>query len=397
MERGGTIKERYITKDIIGDLKEKMVFVGGPRQVGKTTLSLHIADNYYKSYQYLNWDNREDRKDIIRSVRKPGAELIVYDEIHKYKSWKNYLKGEYDKHKKEFDILVTGSARLDVYRKGGDSLLGRYRYFRLHPFSISEFLEKSPLYSVGGNLNFDDYSKEHYEAADILLKFGGFPEPLFKQNEKNLRRWHNERTDRLTRGDIRDVENIRELSQMQILVDLLPLKVSSLLSVNSLREDLEVSHKTASSWLDILERFYYSFRIYPFFTSRIKSLRKEPKIYLWDWSEIDDEGAKYENMIASHLLKFCHYLYDKEGYKAEINYIRDTEKRETDFLISINKKPWFCVETKKSYGNLPASLPYFKERLAIPYGYLVIQEKGIDKIQKDIRIISYDKFLSGLI
>lgn len=391
------VKERYITIDICNDLKEKMVFVGGPRQVGKTTLSLYIARNYYKSFQYLNWDNRDDRKEILKSIRKPDTELIIYDEIHKYQSWKNYLKGEYDKHKDEFGILVTGSARLDIYRKGGDSLLGRYRYYRLHPFSLSEFLGKNPVYFIDKNLNFDSYSKEYYEASDILLKFGGFPEPLFKQSEKDLRRWHNERIDRLVRGDIRDIENIRELSLMQVLVDLLPSKVSSMLSVNSLREDIEVSHKTVSLWLDILERFYYCFRIYPFYGSKIKSLRKEPKIYLWDWSEIEDEGAKYENMIASHLLKFCHYLYDKEGHKAELHYIRDKEKREVDFLISINKKPWFCVETKKSYGNIPGSLVYFKERLAIPYSYLVVQEKGIDKIQKDVRIISFDKFLSGLV
>ena len=146
------VKERYITIDICNDLKEKMVFVGGPRQVGKTTLSLYIARNYYKSFQYLNWDNRDDRKEILKSIRKPDTELIIYDEIHKYQSWKNYLKGEYDKHKDEFGILVTGSARLDIYRKGGDSLLGRYRYYRLHPFSLSEFLGKNPVYFIDKNL-----------------------------------------------------------------------------------------------------------------------------------------------------------------------------------------------------------------------------------------------------
>lgn len=391
------IKERYITKDIYSDLKDKMVFVGGPRQVGKTTLSLYIADNYFKSYQYFNWDDRQDRKDILGSVRKPGIELIIYDEIHKYKFWKNYLKGEYDKHKGDFDILVTGSARLDIYRKGGDSLLERYRYYRLHPFSLSEFLGKNPDYSINKELNFDSYSKEHDKASDVLLKFGGFPEPLFKQSEKDLRRWHNERLDRLVRDDIRDIENVRNLSLMQVLVDLMPSKVSSALSVNSLREDIEVSHKTISSWIDILERFYYCFRIYPFYSGKIKSLRKEPKLYLWDWSEIEGEGAKYENIIASHLIKFCHYLYDTEGYKAELHYIRDKEKREVDFIVSIDKKPWFCVEAKKSSGDVPASLLYFKEKLPIPYNYLVVQEKGIDRMQKEVRVISFDKFLSGLV
>jgi len=243
-------------------------------------------------------------------------------------------------------------------------------------------------------LDFDEKSEEGF---DTLFYFGGFPEMAVKKSPRALRRWHNERVDRVIKEDIRDVENVRDLSALQILVELIPDKVGSLFSLNSLRQDLNVTHKTISLWADILERFYYHFRIHPFQSKRVKSLRKEPKIYLWDWSEIKDEGIKFENMLAAHLLKYCHFLFDKEGYKANLYYLRDLEKREVDFLVTIDNKPWFCVETKSSFKDIPASLKYFKERLEIPFAYEVIKEKDIDYIKGNIRIISASKFLTAII
>ena len=179
--------------------------------------------------------------------------------------------------------------------------------------------------------------RESSRAFLDLFHFGGFPEPFLKKNEKVLRRFQNERTDRLIKEDIRELEQVRNLSALQILVEILPKKVGSLLSLNSLKEDLETTHKTISLWMDILERFYYHFRIYPFSASSIRSLRKEPKLYLWDWSEVADEGARFENMVASHLLKFVHFLHDAEGWKAELFFLRDIDKREVDFLVTVNK------------------------------------------------------------
>lgn len=207
-----------------------------------------------------------------------------------------YLKGQYDKHRGDFKILVTGSARLDVYRRGGDSLMGRYFYYRLHPFSLAECFEKQNLIKPLDEISIVNAPPEASKALASLIKFGGFPEPFLKQSERGLRRWHSQRLERLVKEDIRDLENIRDLSSLQILVDLIPTKVGSLLSLNALREDLSVAHKTVANWMDILERFYYHFRIYPFTNKKIKSLKKEPKLYLWDWSEItDNRGAKLEN------------------------------------------------------------------------------------------------------
>ncbi len=389
------LKKRYLDKYISSDLKDKMVFIGGPRQVGKTTLAKLIGKKY-KNPVYLNWDFRDDRKKIIEQKFESEADLIIFDEIHKYRQWRNYIKGEFDKNKDKYDIIVTGSARLDFYRRGGDSLLGRYHYFRLHPFSVAEALEIQPDIKVLKEPRFSR-RKGADGAFDRLFKFGGFPEPFIKKDMKTLRRFHNERKERLVKEDIRDIESIRDLSSLELLTEMIPEKVGSMFSLNSLKEDLAVTHKTVSLWVDILERFYYHFRIYPFASTKIKSLRKEPKIYLWDWSEIEDESARLENMIASHLLKLSHFFYDTEGRKIELNFLRDREGREVDFIISANKRPWMAIEVKLNDQKTSKSLKYFSERIDIPFVYQVVKEKNIDFTQNNIRVISADKFLSNLI
>ncbi len=390
--------KRYLEEDILADLKDKMVFISGPRQIGKTTLARQIGDKFFKdSYTYLNWDSREDRAAILNGITPAGQNLVILDEIHKYKKWKNYVKGEYDKYKESFSIIVTGSSRLDVYKKGGDSLLGRYRSYRLHPLSLNELGGRKREFKPPRELVFSDSGRETENIFKALFKFGGFPGVFLKQSERELRRWHNEKIDRLIKEDIRDVENIREISSLQVLSELLPEKAGSLFSLNSLREDLGVTHKTVSSWIDIFERFYYHFRIYPFQSTLIKSLRKKPKLYLWDWSEIKDEGVRLENLIASHLLKFCHFLFDMGGYRARLSYLRDKEQREVDFIVSIDNKPWFCVEVKKSFKDVPGPLKYFSEKLKIPFVYEIVDQKNLDIYKDGVRVMSAGKFLSGLV
>lgn len=390
--------KRYLEEYILEDLKDKMVFISGPRQIGKTTLARQIGDKFFKdSYTYLNWDSREDRAAIFKGITPAGQNLVIFDEIHKYEKWKNYIKGEYDKYKEKFSIIVTGSARLDVYKKGGDSLLGRYHPYRLHPLSLNELKKRILEFKPPQELIFSDRGKDTERIFNALFKFGGFPDVFLKQSERELRRWHNEKIDRLVREDIRDVENVRNISLLQVLIELLPSKVGSLFSLNSLREDLEVTHKTISSWIDIFEKFYYHFRIYPFQSTLIKSLRKEPKLYLWDWSEIKDESVRLENLIASHLLKFCHFLFDMGGYRVQLFYLRDKEQREVDFIVSVDNKPWFCVEVKNSFKNISNSLKYFAKKLEIPFVYQVVNQKDIDICKDNVRIMSVSKFLSGLV
>jgi len=211
-----------------------------------------------------------------------------------------------------------------------------------------------------------------------------------------LRRFHNERIDRLVKEDIRDLEPVKDISALEVLAEVLPSKAGSLFSLNALREDFGVAHKTISQWVEIFERFYYIFRIYPFAATTFKSLRKEPKIYLWDWSQLNNSAVKLENIVASHLLKMVHFLRDVYGHRAELFFLRDREGREVDFLIAVDKKPWFAAEVKSGNKRDLKNLNYFSDRLNIPFLYKIIEEPDVDYIKGRIRIMSADKFLSGL-
>ena len=388
------LKERYLTKYILEDLHEKMVFLGGPRQAGKTTLSREILGAHFEKPAYFNWDNRADRKMIMAATWPVDAQLLIFDEIHKYRQWKQLIKGEFDKHKDTFKFIVTGSARLDLYRRGGDSLQGRYHHYRLHPFTLAELESIHNEYAIFKELTIN--RGFYQETLDALGTFGGFPEPFTKQNMRHLRRWHNEKIERMFREDIRDLEAIRDIGNMKLMSDMLPTKVGASLALNSIREDLEVSHRAVTHWMDVLESFYYHFRIYPYTSKKIRSLKKEPKLYLWDWSEVMDDGRRFENLIASHLLKFVHFLAEYEGYRAELSYLRDVDKREVDFLVTIDGKPWFAVEAKLADTALSPSLGYFRDRLSIPYVYQVVKKENIDLLEKGGRILSAAKFLAAL-
>lgn len=388
-------RDRYLSRSILSDLKNKMVFVGGARQVGKTTLARDLIAKKFDVSSYYNWDFTPDRKKIISNELPGESSLLIFDEIHKYKKWKTFIKGIFDTYKAKYKIIVTGSARLNIFRKGGDSLQGRYHYYTLHPFSLAEIENIHNEWIPFEEVNFgSSFNKSSFEK---LLTFGGFPEPFLSQDIKVLRRWHNEKSERLFREDIRDVENIRDINSMMLLRDTLPSRAASPLSINNLSEDLEVSHRAITNWLNILDAFYYTFRIYPFTSKKIRSIKKESKLYLIDWSEIENEGNRFENMIASHLLKFTQYLFESEGYKAELFYLRNVDKKEVDFLVTINNKPWFSVEAKLNDKTPSPNIIYFKERLKIPYNYQVIQDENIDIMKDGIRVISASKFLSGLI
>lgn len=348
---------RYLTGAVERALTAgKMAFVGGPRQVGKTTLALSLLgpNATGRHAAYFNWDDPRAAA-RLRRVELPADEpLLVFDEIHKYARWRNLLKGIFDTEKSVRRILVTGSARLDYYRKRGDSLANRYRYFRLHPFSLRE-LDPNP-------------TDAH---LDALLRFGGFPEPLFRQDDAEHRIWQRDRLARVVREDLRDLEHVREVSLVEHLVDLLPERVGAPLSVANLRQDLEVDHKTAERWLTILENMYVCFRLPPFGSPRIRAVKKEKKLYLWDWSTVEDAGARFENLVACQLLKYCHWLEDTEGFRMELRYLRDTDRREVDFVVLRDRRPLFAVECKTGERAISPAVRYCAERTPIPRFYQV--------------------------
>jgi len=333
---------RYLKNQVLSDLEKKMVFVGGPRQVGKTTLARDILAD---QRGYLNWDVAEHREKILNRELPPVSPL-VFDEIHKYRSWRNYLKGLFDGPEKKPQILVTGSARLDLYRHGGDSLQGRYHYLRLYPLSYAELGMESQ--------------------ADLLelLELGGFPEPFFAVSRIAAQRWSREYRKRIIEDDITSLERVQDFGNLELLMLRLPQLVGSPLSINALREDLRLSHKTVANWLDILERLYAIFRLPPFGAPRIRAVKKAQKHYHYDWTLIKEQGLKFENMVALHLLKWVAFQEDTEGKEIELRYFRDVDGREVDFVVVEEQQPTIFIECKFSDGPIGKGLKYLKARFS---------------------------------
>lgn len=339
---------RYIVPFVLEDLSSKMVFVGGPRQVGKTTLAQTILSERFPAGRYMNWDFDEDRRDILQKKWSSENPLLVFDELHKFPRWKTWIKGIYDVSRELHSILVTGSARLDLYRRGGDSLMGRYHYWRLHPFTLDEIPKGIP----------------RKEAFQRLMTVGGFPEPFLDGKERTARRWRRDRFDRVLREDVRDLESVRNIQLLDLFLDMLRQRVGSLLTLSNLAADLQISPKTAKLWLDVLERMYLVFVVRSYTKSMPRAVLKPPKVYFFDNGDVlGGEGERFENLVAASLLKRMHFLEDREGYRCELRYIRDKEGREVDFAVVRDGKLDELIEVKFSDERVSKSLLYYANRL----------------------------------
>jgi predicted AAA+ superfamily ATPase len=355
----------------------QMVFLSGPRQVGKTTTSLEASSESPLHY-YFNWDNEDHRALIIEGPQAIARQtkldelrktlpILVFDEIHKYRNWKRFLKGFFDTYEKKCRILVTGSARLDIYKRGGDSLMGRYFLYRLHPLSIREITDPHlPDQEIQQPREIDSAD---YEA---LLTYGGFPEAYLKRNKAFFNHWKRLRVEQLFREDIRDLSRIQEIGQIQLLAEFLQEEASHALNYSNLAAKIKVSAPTLQRWIELLKNLYFCFTIQPWSKNLSRSLIKEPKIYLWNWALIEDPGARLENFVASHLYKAIQFWTDRGYGDYGLYYLRDKDKREVDFLVTKNRKPWFLVEAKSS-GDRGISrwLYYYQEKLKVPHAFQV--------------------------
>jgi len=340
--------KRYCEPYIYQDLTKKMVFIGGPRQVGKTTLSKNLCKGEFANGIYLNWDNDEDRKLIMTKQWPQDSSLIIFDELHKYPRWKRWIKGVYDTRVNQQEYLVTGSARLDVYKRGGDSLMGRYHYWRLHPLTIDEL----------------PHTISKREGYQRLLTLGGFPEPFLLNDLREAQRWRRERFDRILREDIRDLESIRNIQMLSLFVDALRERVGGIVTISNVAEDLQISPKTAKHWLTIIEKMYLAFPIYPLVRNIPRSIQKPPKVFFYDNADvIGGEGAKLENFVATTLLKRLHFIEDYYGYRASLHYIRDKDNREIDFVTVINNQVIDLIEVKSKDEDISSSLKYYSKKL----------------------------------
>ena len=366
--------------------EKSMIFLVGPRQVGKTTLSKIISRNFINNL-YFNWDIPQDKTRLVENPtffqeikrRDPSIPLIIFDEIHKYKDWKNYLKGVYDQFHESYQFLVSGSGRLDIYQKGGDSLAGRYFLFHLWPFTMSELGRR--------NLTIDDFlanplqiSMENSETLKEkwvrLSKLSGFPEPYLANRMATYRRWSNTYSNQLIREDIRDLTGIKSVGDMETLYFLLPSKVGSPLSIPSLTTDLKVSYNSVRGWLALFERFFLIFSIPPWTERIARAIQKERKVYLWDAPRIEDPAARFENMVAMELWRAVTNWNDLGYGQFTLHFIKNKEQQEVDFLIANRYKPVVVVEAKTSETQPSSPLKKFQKALSIPAVQLIYEDEG---------------------
>ncbi len=371
--------ERFITKPILEDLKKKMVFIGGPRQCGKTFLAKEILKTLNSSSNYFNYDSPDDKKRIL-AQQWSEEKYIALDEIHKFPKWKTFVKGMYDTQKETHNFLITGSARLDVYKRGGDSMMGRYHYWRLHPFTLDELPK---------NFNLQ-------QSFQKLKRVGGFPEPFLDSSELNARRWRKERFDLILREDIRDLEKINEIQNISLLIDLLKARVGSLIVVSNLASDLQVAPNTVKRWIEILEKMYLVFIVRPYTGNLNRAISKPFKVYFFDNADVEgDEGAIFENLVATHLYKRIQFIEDSEGYRMQLYFLRDKEGREIDFVITKDKKIERLIEAKWSDDQISKNLVYYSEKLKPKQSIQIVANLKREYTKNQLQVKKAVEYLSG--
>lgn len=360
-----------------------MVFLSGPRQAGKTTISLAIDPKAI----YFNWDIDEDRGRILQGThslanlfeetlgqKKP---TLIFDEIHKYDQWKQFLKGFIDTYKGKVDTIVTGSSKLDIYKKGGDSLMGRYFLYHVHPLTVAECLNTQ--------LPKKELRKQAMlaqETFEQLLTFGGFPEPFLQKDKQFSTHWQRLRRQQLFNEDIRALSQVQELSKIELLAEYLKLNASTQVNLNNLANKVNVAATTIDRWINVLQQFFYCFTVKPWSKNINRSLLKEPKVFLWNWSDIEDDGARFENFIALHLLKATQLWTDLGFGEYGLYYLRDKEKNEVDFCVVKNGSPWFLVEAKHAEKQgISKALHHFQKQTKAPHAFQVVRD--MDFVNED--------------
>jgi predicted AAA+ superfamily ATPase len=402
--------ERPLYTALWNDLSasKSMVFLSGPRQAGKTTLAKSVSGRFPASL-YFNWDIREDRARLLKDPSfftkldniGPGPALVILDEIHKYRKWKNYLKGAYDAHAERFHFLVLGSGRLAIYQKGGDSMAGRYFLFSLWPLTLAELaarrrsleeFRRDPMGTPESSPDIEALWKK-------LSQISGFPEPYLSGSEDHYRRWSSAYAQQLIREDIRDATELKRLDDVEALSLLLPSRIGSPLSIESLSRDLEVSFNSVRSWIEVFERFFLCFRLQPWAGKVHRALKKQTKLYLFDYPQIESSSARFENMVALELRRAVSY-WSEWGWGAfDLFYVRNRDGHEVDFLITERRKPWLLIEVKESEVDLAPALAKFQDQLRVPALQLV-NRPGIARRFKraslDVGILTASHWLAGL-
>jgi uncharacterized protein len=387
---------------------KQMVFIAGPRQAGKTTFTQMLARGFANSL-YFNWDILDEKRKLIENPSfyeelhrtDNSLPLIIFDELHKYSNWKSYLKSVFDRDRGNYKFIISGSGRLDMYQKGGDSLAGRYVIFYLWPFTIGELAEnRTPFEEFMANpLDIRPAPNETQPIWQRLGQCSGFPDPYLDGTPEFYRIWSNAYRKQLLREDIRDLTSVRNIEDMELLFSLLPSRIGSPISMAALSRDIGVSFDSVRNWIELFEDFFMAFRIAPWARKISRAITKEKKLYLFDYGGIESPAARFENMVALELFRAVSNWNDLGLGHFSLNYLRNRDKEEVDFLISNNRKPLFLIEAKLSDDQAAQSLRKFQGFLNVPAIQLVNRDgicKMVSNNNSKILIITAHHWLSLL-
>ncbi|MBP7653273.1 ATP-binding protein [Candidatus Dependentiae bacterium] len=405
------IYERYI-ETYLFELPKKMFFLYGPRQSGKTTTAKKIIKQ--KDGAYFNWDDLAVRREYLKNPRflydyiKPGKEnIFVFDEIHKLKNWKNTLKGIYDEFSDKCKIIVTGSAWLDTFLKAGDSLAGRYFAYKFNPFGISEFAQEFSIIEnnalplsfewIQNHLqDFQLKNKKTEKSFETLFRLNSFPEPVISNNSNFVNKWSNDYIRQISREDIQTLANIENITTVENLMFLLPERIGSQLQIQSIAEDLQITYKTVAKYIDLLKRVFLIFEVSPYNKSLSRAIKKEKKIYFYDYSLTANDGSRFENFVALNLLMYINRLNDCGLGSYSLHFLKDKDGHEVDFLIAHKTKPVLLIEVKLSETDLSKSSHYWINKLNIPFIQVVKNMDTAIQKQKNVLIIPAAGYLQYL-
>jgi len=376
--------DRWLIDPIKNDVKKKIILITGPRQCGKTTLSLKIGEK--EKTNYLNFDNKDHRTQILKGTWDRGKELLIFDEIHKMKNWKRWLKGIYDVEKEGHQFIVTGSAKLDVYRKFGDSLAGRFFQYHLYPMDLLEFAKGKKL-----------GSKEAKEVIQTLMNVGGFLEPFLEGTKSFYNRWKKGHLDLILRQDLLEFENVRDIISLEILIELLRERVGSVISYKNLSEELQTSDKTIKRWLTLLENSYIIFKVLPFSKNIAKSVLKQPKFYFYDIAQVKNEAARFENLLALTILKDCYYRQDVLGEESEFFFLKNSQGHEMDFYYKREDRQ-DLIEVKLSNESVSPHFKWFAPYFPGAQKFQVVLNLEQNRVSSDlVKICGVENYILGLI
>lgn len=325
-----------------------MVVLTGPRQVGKATLSQQLMVQLPAS-QYLNFDVSAHRTIMQAQSWRQSAPLLVLDEVQKMHDWKAWLKGVWDGRAPNQQMLVTGSVRMDTFRQGGDSLAGRYFRLRLHPLSVREWAEQTQVGAAA--------------ALTHLLERGGFPEPALTLAQDDAQRWRADYFSGLVREDVLEFSRLQEVNAMRLFAEMLRSRVGSPLSLASIGRDLNLSPVTMARYLDVLEALFIVFVVRPWYRNIARATLKAPKVYFYDTGLVlGDDGLRFENLVACHLLKQVQWQQDTRGMAVDLHYVRTKDDAEVDFALSEGDTLTHLVECQLLEAKPQRALTRFAEQ-----------------------------------